>query len=93
MRLFSHENRQRNARTKRIYAAFEIAHTAADFGAAASFLVGSVLFFWQALETAAVWFFVVGSALFCLKPAIRMLREIKLASMGDTDDLAARFRP
>lgn len=93
MRLFRHENRQRNAASRRVYAAFELAHTIVDFLAAICFLAGSVLFFWKAHETQAVWLFVIGSACFCLKPTLRLMREVKLASMGDAEDLARRFDP
>jgi YrhK-like protein len=89
-RLFRHENRQRSERSRRFYAATELAYTAVDFSAAMAFLVGSILFFWKSLETAAICFFVIGSALFALKPTIRLFREIRLAAMGDTEDLAQR---
>lgn len=91
MRLFKHENRQKTPASRRTYALFEIAYTIVDFAAAICFLVGSVLFFWARFETAAVWLFVIGSACFCLKPTIRMIREVKLLKMGDTDDLADRY--
>jgi len=91
MNLFQHENRQKTHASRRLYAAFELAHTAVDFTAAICFLIGSVLFFWRAYETPAVWLFVIGSLCFCLKPTLRLIREIKLASMGDTEDLAGRY--
>ncbi len=90
MNLFRHENRQRSERSRRFYAAVELVYTVVDFGAALSFVVGSVLFFWNSLETAAIWFFVVGSVLFAMKPTIRLYREVRLAMMGDTEDLAKR---
>ncbi|SFH13171.1 YrhK-like protein [Palleronia marisminoris] len=90
MTLFRHENRQRSERAKRFYAASELAHTCVDFAAAVAFLVGSILFFWNSLETIAIWFFVLGSLLFGVKPTIRFLREVKLAAMGDEEDLAKR---
>ena len=93
MPLFSHENRERNEDTRRLYAAFEIAHTVVDFLAAICFLIGSVLFFWKAYETAAIWLFVVGSFFFAMKPTLRLVRELKLAAMGDEEDLAKRFDP
>lgn len=93
MALFHHANRQRNADTRRVYALFEIVYTIVDFLAALSFLAGSVLFFWKALETAAIWLFVIGSILFAAKPTLRLVRELKLAAMGDTEDLADRFQP
>ncbi len=90
MNLFRHENRQQSERSRRIYAITEVAYTAVDFGAAMCFLVGSVMFFWDSLYTAAVWLFVVGSFLFAVKPTIKFGREVKLAAMGDEKSLANR---
>lgn len=90
MALFRHENRQKSERSKAIYAATEIAYTTVDFAAAASFLAGSVMFYWKTLETWAISLFVLGSVLFAVKPTIRFLRELKLAAMGDEEDLAER---
>lgn len=90
MQLFQHANREVSDDTRRVYALYEIAHTAVDFAAALCFLVGSVLFFWPAVETGAIWLFVLGSVFFFLKPAIRLAREIQLYRMGRLDRLAAR---
>lgn len=75
-----------------LYARFELFYTLVDFSAAICFLVGSIMFFSQAWQFPGTWLFVVGSALFALKPTLRLLREAKLYSMGDTDDLAARLK-
>ncbi|SDN86838.1 YrhK-like protein [Lutimaribacter pacificus] len=91
MPLFSHENRERNAATRRVYAAYEIAHTAVDFLAAISFLVGSVLFLFPDYEGPAVWLFIVGSVFFCMKPTLRLAREIQLWRMGQIEELAGRM--
>ncbi|UXX84672.1 YrhK family protein [Roseovarius pelagicus] len=93
MNLFRHENRQQSADSRRIYALYEVAYTIVDFTAAISFLIGSILFFWAEYETAAIWLFIIGSACFCLKPTIRMAREVKLLRMGDTETLADRYKP
>ena len=90
MPLFSHENRERNAATRRVHAAYEIAHTAVDFLAAISFLVGSILFLFPDYERPAVWLFIVGSVFFCMKPTLRLAREIQLWRMGRIDQLADR---
>ncbi len=90
MAIFTQENRQRTARSRRIYAAYEIARTCVDFLAAICFLIGSVLFFWPAFETRAVWLFVIGSAFFCLKPTIKLAREVHLWRYGHLDALARR---
>lgn len=90
MALFTHENRQRSARTRRVYAAYEIAHTAVDFLAAICFLVGSILFFSDSTQYPATWLFVIGSLFFCLKPSLRLAREIHLWRMGRMEVLARR---
>ena len=91
MRLFYRENQEQNADTRRIYALYEIAHTAVDFAAAICFTIGSVLFFWASLETAAIWFFVIGSIFFLIKPTLKLSREIHLWRIGLIDDLADRL--
>lgn len=92
MTLFSHANRERSTETRRTYALFELVYTAVDFGAALCFTIGSVMFFWDSLMTPATWFFTIGSVLFMAKPTLRLVRELKLAAMGDSKDLAERFR-
>ncbi|MHA6325018.1 YrhK family protein [Roseivivax sp. CAU 1753] len=90
MPLFHHENRDRNDRTRALYALYEIAHTAVDFTAAMLFLVGSVLFFWKAYETPAIWCFVLGSVFFATKPTLRLAREIHLYRAGRLEPLVQR---
>ncbi len=91
MKLFRASIQTQSAKSRRIYAAFEILDTIIAFLAALSFLVGSVLFLWKEYEITAAWFFIIGSLFFCLKPTMRLLREIRLASLGDAKDLADRF--
>jgi len=90
MALFTHENRSRSAESQRVYAAYEIAHTVVDFLAAISFLLGSVLFFYADTQYQATWLFVVGSLFFCLKPTLKLAREIHLWRMGRVEALARR---
>ena len=90
MTLFDNRNRTRNADTHRVYAAYELAHTIADFGAAFCFIIGSVFFVYDSLVRAGTWFFLIGSILFAAKPTLRLMREIKLLKMGRIDDLAER---
>ena len=92
MPLFSHKNRERNHEMRRVYALFELVYTFVDFAAALCFTIGSVMFFWNALETAAIWFFTIGSVLFFAKPTIRLWRELLLLRRGDYEDLAERLR-
>ncbi|MBU2961009.1 YrhK family protein [Citreicella sp. C3M06] len=91
MKLFRHENRERSPDTRRVYALFEIAHTAVDFAAAVCFTIGSVLFFWAQYETQAIWLFTIGSLCFMAKPTLKLAREIKLYRMGKIDSLASRY--
>ncbi len=90
MKLFRHRTRQATEESRRLYARFEIAYTIVDFMAAVCFIVGSILFFFDAQEIPATWFFLIGSLLFAAKPTLRLIREIKLYQMGDMCDLAKR---
>lgn len=90
MALFQPGNHTRSDTHRRVYALYEFAYTIVDFSAAILFLVGSVMFFYSALETPAIWCFVVGSACFALKPTLRLAREIHYLAIGDIDDLAQR---
>lgn len=85
------EPRNRSGRSddwKRRYAWYEIAYTLVDFGAALSFIIGSILFFFEAAQVPATVLFLVGSILFACKPTIRLVREIRLARHGDIESLA-----
>ncbi len=89
--LFQRPLRDQNDRSRRLYAAFEIVYTAIDFMAALLFVIGSVMFFYAAWERTGTWLFLIGSLLFAAKPTLRLVRELKLAAMGDTEDLAERI--
>lgn len=91
MKLFRHETRQQTEASKDLWARFEILYTLVDFGAAFTFVLGSIFFFSEKLQTAGTWLFLIGSLLFAAKPTIRLVREIKLYRMGDKDDLAQRL--
>ena len=75
MKLFRHSNRQKTHESRVIYARFEIAYTCVDFGAALCFILGSVMFFSDALFTPATWLFLIGSVLFAVKPTLRLIRD------------------
>ncbi|WP_417261236.1 YrhK family protein [Celeribacter sp.] len=90
MTLFDNRNRTKSDETHRVYAAYELAHTLVDFGAAICFVIGSILFFYQDLQEAGTWLFLIGSLLFAAKPTLRLMREIKLLKMGRIADLAER---
>ena len=90
MHLFRHDNRRLSGNTRRLYARYELVYTLVDFLAALSFLLGSILFFWNATEIEALWLFVIGSLLFMLKPTIRLVREVHMYRVGYLERLAAR---
>ncbi|MEJ2227795.1 MAG: YrhK family protein [Alphaproteobacteria bacterium] len=88
MKLFDPANRHRSNRHAEIWALYEIAHTLVDFTAASMFVIGSVLFFYPSTTYAGTWLFLIGSIFFGLKPTIRLVREIKLLSLGETEVVA-----
>lgn len=90
-RLFRHDHRQSGEAQRRVYAAFEIAYTIVDVLAAVLFIIGSVMFFYDSLMTAGTWMFLIGSVCFAMKPVLRLIREMRLAAMGDVEDLAKKF--
>ncbi|KFE35961.1 YrhK family protein [Thioclava atlantica] len=89
-RLFDTPKHEQTPEQRRFVALTEIAYTVVDFGAAFCFVIGSILFFYDSLATAATWLFLIGSVLFAAKPSIRLWRELKLLEMGDYKDLAQR---
>lgn len=90
MQIFRPENNSKSAEHQRIFAIYEVCYTALDFAAASLFVAGSVFFFWNATQYMATWLFVVGSICFALKPAVRLLRELKYLRMGRIAELARR---
>jgi len=89
--IFEKNRRNASADHRRMHALYEIAITIADFLAAISFVIGSILFFPESTQTVGTWFFLLGSIMFFVSPSIKVMREVKLASMGDVGDLAKRF--
>ena len=87
--LFTENHRDDPSKTHR-YAMYEIAYTIVDFTAAILFVIGSVMFFYESLQTAGTWLFLIGSICFAAKPTIRLVRDIHLAAIGDEEDLAER---
>ena len=87
MKLFHPDNRNRSEAHKRIYAIHELAYTINDVGAAALFVIGSILFFKETTAYAGTWLFLLGSVMFGLRPMIKLVREIRYLRMGDYDDM------
>ncbi|WP_417310110.1 YrhK family protein [Devosia sp.] len=90
MALFRPDTATKSQRNKRIYALYELGHTLVDFAAALFFIIGSVMFFFDAWQTAGTWCFLIGSICFALKPTLRVLREIHYLAIGDTEDVAEK---
>lgn len=86
--LFSRDRRHHSRETRRVYAIYELIYTAVDFSAAVCFVIGSVLYLFDDWTRVGTYLFIVGSILFATKPTLRLMREIKLAAMGDIDTLA-----
>ncbi|MDN5862487.1 MAG: YrhK family protein [Salinisphaera sp.] len=55
-----------------------------DFLIALWFVVGSVLFLFPALETTAIWCFIVGSTQFLLRPTIRLAHQFHLRRLPES---------
>ena len=70
---------------------FELAYTTVDVSAAVLFVIGSIMFFSEAWQTAGTWCFLVGSICFALKPTLRIIREIRYVEDDDYEDLAKKF--
>ena len=92
MPIFQPDAQTQTNRHRRLYAAYEILFTVADFAAAFLFIVGSILFFDKATTYGATWMFVIGSVCFALKPSIRVVRELHFWRIGAYDRLAERVQ-
>ena len=78
-----------SARERRAVVRYEIAYTLVDLGATLCFVFGSVMFFAEAWETAGIWMYLIGSLLFAVKPALRLLRDLALVGAGREDEVSA----
>lgn len=78
MATFEQSNRTRTPKHRETTRSYEILRTLVEFLAAVSFIIGSALFFYDSLQTAATWLFLVGSILFAARPTIRLALELRL---------------
>ncbi|GHA30315.1 hypothetical protein GCM10007989_27560 [Devosia pacifica] len=90
MRWFDPRHRNKSPDHQRLYAVTELWYTVVDFGAAGSFVVGSILFFFDSTQIPATWLFLIGSILFAAKPTIRLWREVQFFRLGRYQRLAER---
>ncbi len=63
---------------------YQIASILNDFFIGIWFLVGSILFFFPALEELGIWFFILGSAQLLIRPTIRLAHAIHLQRVPDS---------
>jgi len=89
MKLFSQDVRGASRSHADIVRRYEIARTLVEFLAAATFIVGSIFFFYESLLYAGTWLFLIGSILFAVRPTIRLLLELHLARLPVPEE----FRP
>ncbi|RYH11641.1 YrhK family protein [Tropicimonas sp. IMCC6043] len=64
-----------------VYGFYEKLYTMIDLSAALCFVVGSVMFFFDAWQIPGTWLFLVGSVFFAARLAVRFLREFHLARL------------
>jgi uncharacterized membrane protein YgdD (TMEM256/DUF423 family) len=89
MKLFSQGLREASRSHEEIVRRYEIGRTVVEFLAAATFIVGSIFFFYESLLYAGTWLFLIGSILFAVRPSIRLLLELHLARLP----VPKEFRP
>ncbi|HET7306320.1 MAG TPA: YrhK family protein [Gammaproteobacteria bacterium] len=67
-----------------IHHRYEVLSILNDFCIAVWFLVGSIFFLFPAFGGTAAWLFVIGSAQFLARPVIRLLRNIRLKQIPES---------
>ncbi len=85
-KFFDPRNALKSKQHMEVAAIYELSYTIVDVVAAATFLIGSFLFFSDRTMVAGTWLFVIGSVLFGIRPCIRLVKEYKLMKMGDYAD-------
>jgi hypothetical protein len=74
---------------QRVYHFYEKLYTTVDLAAALCFVVGSVMFFFEAWQTEGTWLFLIGSIFFAARPMVRFMREFHLAQLPLPSDDSA----
>jgi hypothetical protein len=67
-----------------IWRRYEVMSIINDFFIATWFLLGSVFFLYPSLEKVAIWFFIIGSAQFLIRPTIRLLAHLHIQRVPDS---------
>ncbi len=88
-KLFDHSIRSASPKHAEIVREYELYRTIVEFLAALTFVLGSILFFYESLVYAGTWLFLIGSILFAVRPTVRLLLELRLANLP----VPSEFRP
>lgn len=88
-KLFDHSIRSASPAHAEMVRKYELYRTVVEFLAAATFVIGSIFFFFPSLVFAGTWLFLIGSILFAVRPSIRLLLELRLANLP----VPQEFRP
>jgi hypothetical protein len=65
-------------RHEQVYVAYGTVYDCVDALAAILFIIGSVLFFGTATQTAGTWAFLVGSVFFAVRPVVHVARDMHM---------------
>jgi len=68
-------------RHRDVYVAYQTIYDSVDALAAILFIIGSILFFGEATQTAGTWSFLIGSIFFAVRPVIHVIRDIRLRKL------------
>ncbi|MEM7500182.1 MAG: YrhK family protein [Pseudomonadota bacterium] len=68
---------------------YDLAHLVVDFLAAALFVIGSVMFFYEAWQVPGTWCFLIGSIFFGVKPSLKLARAMHLTRLPLPDEAGA----
>lgn len=86
--MFDVGNATASPRHEEVHKRYQRVYTLVDFAAAMTFVVGSVLFFFDSQQLPATWAFLVGSILFAARPTVSVARELHLTRIpvpGETN--------
>lgn len=88
-KVFDQTTRTASERHSELVRRYELGRTLVEFFAAIMFVIGSIFFFYDSLLFAGTWLFLIGSIFFAVRPTIRLILELHLASLPVPDE----FRP
>ena len=69
-------------RHQQVYVAYQALYDCVDALAAILFVVGSILFFREATQTAGTWLFLIGSVCFAIRPVVHVIRDIHMGRIS-----------